>query len=93
MPCNAHESAKIIKIYYLSLEYNFPSRNSENLGFSESVKEFKGQGVGFWVLVIKHGPNQFKLYPRLLNNVLSSYKKFEHFWTSYLFSKNPELIL
>jgi hypothetical protein len=44
MPCNAHESAKIIKIYYLSLEYNFPSRNSENLGFPESVKEFKGQG-------------------------------------------------
>jgi hypothetical protein len=67
MPCNAHESAKIIKIYYLSLEYNFPSRNSENLGFPESVKEFKGQG-GFWVLVIKHGPNQPKFYPRLLNN-------------------------
>jgi hypothetical protein len=44
MPCNAHESAKIIKIYYLSLEYNFPSRNSENLGFPESVKEFKGPG-------------------------------------------------
>jgi hypothetical protein len=41
MPCNADESAKIIKIYYLSLEYNFPSRNSENLGFPESVKEFK----------------------------------------------------
>jgi hypothetical protein len=45
MPCNAHESAKIIKIYYLSLEYNFPSRNSENLGFLESVKEFKRAGV------------------------------------------------
>jgi hypothetical protein len=45
MPCNAHESAKIIKIYYLSLEYNFPSRNSENLGFPESVKEFIEQGV------------------------------------------------
>jgi hypothetical protein len=44
MPCNAYESAKIIKIYYLSLEYNFPSRDSENLGFPESVKEFKGQG-------------------------------------------------
>jgi hypothetical protein len=44
MPCNAHESAKIIKIYRLSLEYNFPSRNSENLGFSESVKEFIEQG-------------------------------------------------
>jgi hypothetical protein len=44
MPCNAHESARIIKIYYLSLEYNFPSRNSKNLGFPESVKEFKGQG-------------------------------------------------
>jgi hypothetical protein len=78
MPCNAHESAKIIKIYYLSLEYNFPSRNFENLGFSESVKEFKGHG-GFWVLVIKQGPNQFKFYPRLLNNVGSSYKNFEHF--------------
>jgi hypothetical protein len=88
MPCNAHESAKIIKIYYLSLEYNFPSRNSENLGFPESVKEFKGQG-GVWVLVTKHGPNQFKLYPRLLNNVLSSYKKFGHFWDYQLFSKNP----
>ena len=46
MPCNTHESAKIIRIYYLSLEYNFPSRNSENLGFPESVKEFKGQGWG-----------------------------------------------
>ena len=45
MPCNEHESEKIIKIYYLSLEYNFPSRNSENFGFPESVKEFKGQGV------------------------------------------------
>jgi hypothetical protein len=45
MPCNAHESVKIIKIYYLSLEYNFPSRNFENLGFPESVKEFKEQGV------------------------------------------------
>jgi hypothetical protein len=92
MPCNAHESAKIIKIYYLSLEYNFLSRNSENLGFPESVKEFIERG-GVWVLVIKHGPNQFKFYPRLLNNVLSSYKKFEHFWTYYLFSKKPELRL
>jgi hypothetical protein len=44
MPCNAHENAKIIRIYYLSFEYNFPSQNSENLGFPESVKEFKGQG-------------------------------------------------
>jgi hypothetical protein len=69
MPCNADESAKIIKIYYLSLEYNFPSRNSENLGFPESVKEFKEQGWGFWFLVIKQGPNQPKLYLRLLNNV------------------------
>jgi hypothetical protein len=92
MPCNAHESAKIIKIYYLNLEYNFPSRNSENLGFPESVKEFKGQGV-FWVLVIKHGPNQFKLYPWLLNNVGSSYKNFEHFWNYHLSFKNPELFL
>jgi hypothetical protein len=92
MPCNAHESAKIIKIYYLSLEYNFPSWNSENLGFPESVEEFKGQG-GFWVLVIKHGLNQFKLYPRLINNAWSSYKNFGQFWDYYLFSKNPELLL
>jgi hypothetical protein len=69
MPCNARESAKIIKIYYLSLEYNFPSRNSENLGFPESIKEFKGQGVGFQVLSIKQGSNQTKFYPRLLNDV------------------------
>jgi hypothetical protein len=69
MACNAHENAKIMRIYYLSLEYNFPSRNSENLGFPESLKEFKGQGWGFWVLSIKQGPNQPKLYPRLLNNV------------------------
>jgi hypothetical protein len=69
MPCNAHESAKIIRIYYLILEYNFPPRNSENLGFLESVKDFKGQGVGFWVLVIKQGPNQNKFYPWLLTNV------------------------
>jgi hypothetical protein len=45
MPCNAHESAKIIKIYYLSLEYNFPARNSENLGFPELVKDSKGGGI------------------------------------------------
>jgi hypothetical protein len=30
-------------------------------------------------LVITQGPNQFKLYPRLLNKVGSSYKNFEHF--------------
>jgi hypothetical protein len=47
MPCNDHESVEIIKIYYLNLEYNFPSRSSENLGFPESIKEFKGQGGGF----------------------------------------------
>jgi hypothetical protein len=49
MPCHAHESAKIIIAYYLSLEYNFPSRSSGNLGFPESVKEFIGQGgvLGF----------------------------------------------
>jgi hypothetical protein len=47
MPCNAYESAKIINFYQLSLEYNFPSRDSENLGFPESVKEFIGQGGGF----------------------------------------------
>jgi hypothetical protein len=49
MPWDAHEDAKIIRIYYLNLEYNFPSRYSENLGFPESVKEFIGQGgvLGF----------------------------------------------
>jgi hypothetical protein len=47
----------------------------------------------FWGLVIKQGPNQFKLYPRLLNIVLSSHKKFGHFWTYQLFSKNPQLLL
>jgi hypothetical protein len=44
MPCKAHESAKIIRVYYLNLEYNFPSRFSGKLGFPELVKEFKGQG-------------------------------------------------
>jgi hypothetical protein len=53
-------------------------------------KGFQRAGVGFWVLVIKQGPNQIKIYPRLLNNFLSSYKKFGHFWNYYLFSKNPE---
>jgi hypothetical protein len=51
----------------LSLEYNFPSRFSENLGFPESILKFIGQGVVFWVLSIKQGPNHTKLYPRLLN--------------------------
>jgi hypothetical protein len=41
-------------------------------------------------LVINQGPNQTKLYPRLLNNVKSSHKKFGKFWTYYVFSKNPE---
>jgi hypothetical protein len=49
MPWDAHEDAKIISTYYLCLEYNFPSRNSENLGFPESVKEFTGQGGCFGV--------------------------------------------
>jgi hypothetical protein len=89
MPWDAHEDAKIAYTYYLCLEYNFPSRNSGNLGFPESVKEFIGQGGGVLGLVIKQGPNQFKPYPRLLNIVLSSYKKFGHFWTYQLFSKNP----
>jgi hypothetical protein len=31
--------------------------------------KFKEQGVGFWVLSIKQGPNQTKFYPRFLNNV------------------------
>jgi hypothetical protein len=39
--------------------------------------------------VIKQGSNQFKLYPRLLNIVLSSHKKFGHLWTYQLFFKNP----
>jgi hypothetical protein len=46
-----------------------------------------------WVLISKQGPNQTKLYPRLPNNVLSSYKKFGNFWNYYLFSKNPEAML
>jgi hypothetical protein len=47
MPWDAHEDAKTI--YYLCLEYNFPSRNSENLGFPQSVKGFIGQGGWFGV--------------------------------------------
>jgi hypothetical protein len=43
--------------------------------------------------VIKQGPNQTKLYPWLLNNVISSHKKFGKFWAYYLFSKNPESIV
>ena len=92
MPCNAHEGAKIIQIDYLNLEYNFPSRNSKNLGFPESVKEFTGQGWGFWGLGTKQGPTQPKLYPRLLNNMRNSYKNFEHFWDYHLSFKNPELL-
>jgi hypothetical protein len=26
--------------------------------------KFKGQGLGFWVLSIKHGPNHTKLLPK-----------------------------
>jgi hypothetical protein len=52
-------------------------------------KGVHGAGGVFWGLVIKQGPNQLKLYPRLLNNVLSSHKKFGHLWTYLLFSKNP----
>jgi len=51
------------------------------------------QGGWFWGLVIKQGPKQFKLYPRLLNNVESSHKKFGQFWGYHLFPKNPELML
>jgi hypothetical protein len=39
------------------------------LGFPELVNEFKGQGVGFWVLIIKQGPDHTKFYPRLLSDV------------------------
>jgi hypothetical protein len=59
--CSAHEYAKTIKFYIKGLEYNFPSRISENLGFSESIVKFKRHGVGFWVLSIKHGPKHIKL--------------------------------
>jgi hypothetical protein len=31
--------------------------------------KFKEQGVGFWILNTKQGPNQTKFYPKLLNNV------------------------
>jgi hypothetical protein len=44
-------------------------------------------------LVIKQGPNQPKLYPRLLNNMGNSYKNFEHFWDYNLSFKNPKLLL
>jgi hypothetical protein len=47
----------------------------------------------FWGLVIKLGPIQPKLYPRLLNNMRSSYKNFEHFWDYNLSFKNPKLLL
>jgi hypothetical protein len=40
-------------------------------------------------LVIKQSPKQFKLYPRLLNIILSSHKKFGNYWTYQLLSKNP----
>jgi hypothetical protein len=43
--CNAHEDAKIIKVYYLIFEYKFPSRISGKLGFSESIMKFIGQGA------------------------------------------------
>jgi hypothetical protein len=43
-------------------------------------------------LVIKQGPNQFKFYPRLLNNMRNSYKNFEHFWDYDLSFKNPKLL-
>jgi hypothetical protein len=68
MPCNAHESARIINIYYLSLEYNFPFMELRELRVSGVSKGVQREG-GFWVLSIKQGPNQPKLYPRLLNNV------------------------
>jgi hypothetical protein len=29
--------------------------------------KFIGQGIGFWVLSIKHSPKHTKFYPRLLN--------------------------
>jgi hypothetical protein len=37
--------------------------------------------LGFWVLGTKHYPNHTKLYPRLLNNILSSSKKISDFWS------------
>jgi hypothetical protein len=52
--------------------------------------KFTGQGVGFWVLSIRHGPNHIKLYPKLLNNIYGSSKQFGDFWNHYLFSKNPK---
>jgi hypothetical protein len=53
-------------------------------------KGIQRAGIGFWALSIKLGPNHTKFFPRLLNNVLSSYKKFGDFWNYYLFSKNLE---
>jgi hypothetical protein len=49
--------------------------------------KFKEQGVGFWGLGVKQGPNQTKLYPRLLNNVLSSYKNLGNFGITIYFLK------
>jgi hypothetical protein len=51
--------------------------------FSGVSKGIQRAGVGFWVLSIKQGPNQTKFYPRFINNVLSSYKKFGDFWNYY----------
>jgi hypothetical protein len=31
--------------------------------------KFIGQGLGFWALGTKHGPNHAKFYPRILNNI------------------------
>jgi hypothetical protein len=62
------------------------------LSFTE-FRELRVSGVGKGVhraggvvlgLVIKQGPKQFKLYPRLLNNVKSSHKKFGQFWDYHL---------
>jgi hypothetical protein len=53
--------------------------------------KFIGQGLGFWVLGIKHGRNHTKLYPRLLNITLSLSKKFGEFLDYKLLYKIPEV--
>jgi hypothetical protein len=36
--------------------------------------------LGFWGLGTKLCPNHAKLYPRILNNIKSLFKKFGDFW-------------
>jgi hypothetical protein len=53
-------------------------------GVSKGIQRARGRVLG------SNYQTRSKFYPKLLNNVLSSYKNFGHFWTYYLFPKNPE---